>query len=308
MRIIIEGPDATGKTTLAKQLAAPNTEYRHQGPYKVSPLWETIVSVSRAPQHIVYDRLHLGERVYGPVYRGVDRLGDVRQRMLERYLLGERVVVIMCLPSYEVSESIFLARGDEEMFASGGPLGLLKQHTAFERLRTALPMLRYDFTRGNQIAALGSFIASNVGPVNVGPGIGSFRAGNVLVVGERDAGRYETTPLAAKAPPMVFVSDVKSTTSYWLNERLCEWSVPEQKLYWINALTHDGADTPYTFLPQLKPRAIVCIGQAAERWASPLKEEFTVYDGLPDPEYWRAHHKPEHYYLLREQLEAACAR
>jgi GTPase SAR1 family protein len=85
MHIVIEGPDCSGKTTLANQLCEMlSFEYRHEGP----PLSEPTI----------IDRFALGERVYGPILRGKDRLGEEGLLKVQQVMLKLNVFQIICLP------------------------------------------------------------------------------------------------------------------------------------------------------------------------------------------------------------------
>jgi hypothetical protein len=102
--IILEGPDGGGKTTLANELVKRGFHYRHEGPppegvdliaYYLKILNDSIES----PQDTVHDRLWLGEMVYGPIFRGVDRLG---KEGLEKFIEihnSNPIYQFICMPS-----------------------------------------------------------------------------------------------------------------------------------------------------------------------------------------------------------------
>ncbi len=107
--IILEGPDGGGKTTLAKALIDKGYRYRHEGPpplgrsltdHYLRILNETIES----PFDFVHDRLWLGERIYGPVARGVDNLGLDGQKLFMRLHNSKSILQVICLPSTETAE------------------------------------------------------------------------------------------------------------------------------------------------------------------------------------------------------------
>lgn len=104
MLIVLEGVDGAGKSTLADRLihALGDEHLRlHQGPLKGDPLKEYEWELGRmySPSsgiHIVADRWHVGELVYGPLYRGVSKLTPAMTRHVELYLdkLGAYKVVV----------------------------------------------------------------------------------------------------------------------------------------------------------------------------------------------------------------------
>lgn len=82
MIILLEGPDGAGKSSLASALAlrlGPECRIVHTGPPKPGEV--AMVSYSRAVReacgrggYTVFDRLHVGELVYGPILRGGSQL------------------------------------------------------------------------------------------------------------------------------------------------------------------------------------------------------------------------------------------
>ena len=93
MIVVLEGPDLAGKSTLASKL-----ESQHFGAVIVENgqpptgvvLFDhyasQIVEASGHPNLTVFDRLHLGELIYGPRYRGSALIDDEQLLVLERLL------------------------------------------------------------------------------------------------------------------------------------------------------------------------------------------------------------------------------
>jgi hypothetical protein len=105
---ILEGPDGAGKTTLAKKLAeATGGKIIHEGPppshldmlqYYAGKLLSGLKS--RRP--VIFDRLYLGEHVYGPLVRMHDGLGWRGVLMMRRLTRAYGVHEILCLPDIAV--------------------------------------------------------------------------------------------------------------------------------------------------------------------------------------------------------------
>lgn len=80
MLIAVEGPDGAGKSTFVELLRklmiedGRSPEVRHSGPPELWPVSEYELGTQDyrpgRGQDIIYDRLHVGEQVYGPIYRG----------------------------------------------------------------------------------------------------------------------------------------------------------------------------------------------------------------------------------------------
>lgn len=106
--VILEGPDGGGKTSLARKLEKLGFEYKHEGPppenvdlvaHYLNILNESIESDG----DVVHDRLWLGERIYGPIARGADRLGLNGQKLFTRLCSSKGVLQLICLPTLGIT-------------------------------------------------------------------------------------------------------------------------------------------------------------------------------------------------------------
>lgn len=147
---IFEGPDGAGKTTLVQAFnMMDSAPVVHVGPPAGSPLHEWSQLLRDHADKVSFDRLHLGEQVYGPIYRGRDALGSFGRKMLERKLAKRFAVVILCLPPYAVARANWAKRKavGGEMFPDDA--GFRKVYDAFMIVKTSLPVVMYDYTEAS---------------------------------------------------------------------------------------------------------------------------------------------------------------
>lgn len=285
MITILEGADGCGKTTLAQSQAFADHLYQHQGPYTKDPMVETLARVKITPKPVLFDRLHLGERVYGPVYRNADMLGAVRQRMLERVLLSYETAVALMVPAYEDALRAWRERSErgEEMLTEEEHFRAV--YEGFKELDTHLPMIVVNpFVETAE--DIRDFLDQVRCPENLGPGIGSFTPGNVLIVGE------QADLLDHDATPYPFVGGEQGT---WVSQQLEDADIGEHHLYWVNALSPDGTTTKHQFVEYLQPDKVIALGKVAATWC---RLAGFAYDEVPHPLYWMRFQENKSYPLI----------
>ena len=107
MIIVIQGCDKTGKTTLAKKLAQMhNLKYIHvTKPKTDNPQQEYIdIILNNDNVDIVVDRLHIGQNVYGPLYRNT----QIRNfEKLQNLLLQKEAICIHATNSVQNITNLF---------------------------------------------------------------------------------------------------------------------------------------------------------------------------------------------------------
>lgn len=97
--IVLEGADGTGKSTLAAQLATKlNAQQFHLGPPGPRGAYQECMDAIAASEgrDTVIDRLHWGELIYGPIYRGKSMLEGWGRYDIDRALIHRGAVIIFC--------------------------------------------------------------------------------------------------------------------------------------------------------------------------------------------------------------------
>lgn len=106
MLILLEGPELAGKTTLAERLRDEHGfTVLHRGPPQVHPLLEyerTLELEEESDAHIVLDRWHVGELIYGPLLRGASSIDAAMTKHIDLFLQARGCVVVILNP--EIAE------------------------------------------------------------------------------------------------------------------------------------------------------------------------------------------------------------
>lgn len=123
-------------------------------------------------------------------------------------------------------------------------------------------------------------------------GAGAFLEGNVMIVGEQDS---DPTASRLQRP---FCTD-KGCTG-WLNKLLDAENVPEEKLFWVNALHNDDSEANVNHLVAfMKPSAVLALGGIAQRIC---KDQGIEFEPFYHPQYWKRF-KSKYPYALLERLK-----
>ena len=279
MRFILEGPDGAGKTTLAETLKG-STWHHSYYPELRTMFTESVKSIVSGS--LCVDRMYYSELVYAPIYHKVQQRYGNMTRMLDRTIMGYDRVVVMCLPDYETCHKAW-ASGREEMVSDEAEFKAI--YDAYTKLTINTPHVYYDWTRESIDELVEKVEALNF-PKNLGPGIGLFKEGNILIVGDKPS-----NPLLGFDLPFVHLDGC----SPWLADQLAKTDVPEASLYWVNGFGLNGTMTDPKFLDQLKPSKIIALGSQAQRWCeiagvNHLKTEH--------PQYWKRFRNADTYPLV----------
>ena len=122
--VILEGVDGSGKSTFADKIAAlvPH-DYEvireHKGPL-TGPVWDEYVTPLmniRDDQFLIADRWHVGEMIYGPLYRGKSEVTPAEERLIELLLARMGAVRIIMQPGLSTVRKRLGDRGEDFLLA-----------------------------------------------------------------------------------------------------------------------------------------------------------------------------------------------
>ena len=148
--IVIEGPDGTGKTTLAAEIVRrTGANYLHCGPPDRPALDFYLGKLRSVKGPTVVDRLHVGSYVYGLAFRNAPDMSDFENWLIEGFLYAHGAQLVYCdAPRTVIDKN--LARGPDNPDASiyEAPAKRTLVRTLYERrlMSTELPLVRYDYT------------------------------------------------------------------------------------------------------------------------------------------------------------------
>lgn len=316
--IILEGADASGKSTLAAQLqeAIPNAYYVHMSDHSnvkkglCRMYVEAIMPAVLGHRPVIMDRCWLSEEPYCRAFRPNEapRHDDADNRMLERLALTCDPLVVFCDPGWETIKKHFVERKgldpDSEYLDNAFQLQVVRSYYPKGLLRSHLPAVRYNWQKDTgMLAALVDRVESKMAScaqISDIQGIGSYNA-QVMVVGDEFAKHQEFDPLYQ----WPFASFSNHGCSRWFATQLDKYKVPEDKLWWVNQdqLTHER--DVIDILDHLEIHSIVCLGEkATDKVRGFLRQtEQGMVDSFPHPAWWKRFNVQEDYIVARRLKE-----
>lgn len=116
--IILEGIDGSGKSTLAERLmklSPVRTRILHRGPLEKTVEEELIYPLQTLPpdELLICDRWHVGEMIYGPIYRGKSQVEGTYQSIIEELLWDMGAVKVVMSPPFELVAERLEIRGED---------------------------------------------------------------------------------------------------------------------------------------------------------------------------------------------------
>jgi hypothetical protein len=268
MRIIVEGPDGAGKTTLVNALRQRLSclRYHHEGPPpKEGSILRHYGSLIATKDDTIFDRAHFGELVYGPLLRGQSGLESRDMVMMRRLTRGLGVISILCLPPWEVCRTNTETRSEY--------LSAQQRDSAYWRWTRLVGEFThvYDYTIADGLLPPLECLPS----LNTGF-IGSPEAKYVFV-GER----------SNDPSPLTFFGYENS--SGYLHEAITRAGFAEKDICFTNALLPDGSPNPNLTNPGFGYDAYVYIALGTVAAKACSKKRLAAYH-VPHPQYWKRFH------------------
>lgn len=293
---IFEGPDGSGKSTVAAKFAASTgARLVHLGPFprvgkSLGRLYvEAMLPAILGYQDVVLDRSWLSEPVYGTVFReGQDRLGPIGQRLLERLALRCGAVVVWCQPPLESIQENYRQRNQKEVL-NGREVRMDKLEQLIRLYRqqtTDLPNLIFDYTKKEDDRLLEFRVEDQrtlLHPLKLASA-GNWQA-KLIIVGQDFAFQKDQDPMYQ----WPFASFSKEGCSQWLTQQLEIAEKSEHDVLWVNA-DQDLSGLPWS------GKKILTLGEHATSTIATTYGKTPI--PIPHPQAWKRFHDGERYPLL----------
>jgi hypothetical protein len=297
MIVILEGPDGGGKTTLAKHLQEHHGfQYVHTGPPESDKVLEaygkTLYDASRSSGNFVIDRLHVGERIYGPALRDQDRLGRTGEVLIHRLISAYGARLVFCLPPYNAA-----FRNWKKKHSEGSEL-IEKQEIythVYHKYQEAVnnPLYAsaswYDYTKLNLDIAARMLLDFHY-PATLPFGVIGGVEPRFLFVGEQANQEYLDLPFFAL-----------NGSSNYLNECLAEAGYEERHLALMNAMDLKGSTMPLseTYMTLKEPK-VIALGSHAHLLLDHARVKNVM---VPHPSYWKRFHSASRSVYVKQLRE-----
>lgn len=145
--IILEGCDKTGKTTLAKEICRQlGYKYVKVSNPKGDPYQEYKKLIKEVKEPTLFDRLHIGEPVYGPVMRKVNLLPKDKFNHIEDLLLQHDAKIVYTHNTHDFIEKKF--DEDNETFLKKEDIAKIVLAYEITLRWSRLPIFRYKIGDG----------------------------------------------------------------------------------------------------------------------------------------------------------------
>ena len=150
MIIIIEGPDGSGKTTLAEQLSR-QTGYRmiHRSQPKSEEekklMMGEYLQLIKNNKNVIFDRCWYSEMAYGPVMRDASVIRYPEMYELERMLAKNGALIIYCTGSEAALWMRCTQRGEDYITSRDAFKEIHKNFEEIMSIPHLVPVVRYEY-------------------------------------------------------------------------------------------------------------------------------------------------------------------
>lgn len=305
--VILEGPDGSGKTTLADRLRDKGYKKIHFGVPTRDQLrtelnmfnfyFNGIRAEVKNGYSLVVDRCHLSEPIYGPIMRGGTKMTPRVEALLERYLEAIDAQIVICLPSYRTCFNNWVARKGQEYVDSVG--NFRKIYEAYHRLlfnpKRNRNFIWYDYTR-HQAPSMANALIDLHGNQLPFFAVGSQHP-RFMFVGERPGhSDIEDHNYAFLTP---------AGSSGWLFDCLTEAGYQERDVAFCNVYLRDGTLNPllheYLYdLTQQGLQQVIALGKVADQQ---LTEALVPHVAVEHPQHakrFKSSQRARYVYALEE--------
>lgn len=150
MIIIIEGPDGSGKTTLANKLSE-QTGYHVI--HMVQPkddadkqrMMVEYMNVLKSGKNAIFDRCWYSEMVYGPIMRDTSIISYPQMYELERLLTKKGAMIVYCTDSPEVLWQRATSRGEDYITNYETFVAICEAFDEVMNVPHLVPVVRYGY-------------------------------------------------------------------------------------------------------------------------------------------------------------------
>lgn len=149
MVIIIEGPDGSGKTTLANQLAKQNKcpiihKCQPKSAEKKRMIQEYVDTI-KSNKNVIFDRCWYSEMVYGPIMRDASVIDFYDMYELERLLAKSGAIIIYATGSKTALWQRCQSRGEDYITTRDTFNAICDGFDALMRLPHLIPVVHYEY-------------------------------------------------------------------------------------------------------------------------------------------------------------------
>lgn len=297
--IILEGPDGAGKTTLGLHLQEHHGfKYHHEG---VPPprngvnsllnyYGQLLYDAHNSGDNVVFDRLHLGETIYGPICRHQDQITDVGVVLIERLRLAYGAIMVICLPDLDVCRKNWLTRKGSEYVPNDDMFARIYERYKLAASSTSNIQQKFWFDYTRMELAGHARVLANLNFPQLPDGVVGTPRAPFLFVGEIANQEYLDVPFFSL-----------QNSSDFLNKCLWEAGFSEELMAFTNALTLKNEPRDLAAIVNAMGPAvqIICLGGIA---VGAIKQQLPNhgYFSLPHPAYWKRFHSRDRYGYIKK--------